>query len=68
MKGATAVIHVASPVAFGDQEFRETHLAPAQKGTRGIMLAAAAEASVKSVVMTSTFGMLSLFAFMSNRA
>lgn len=61
VKGATAVIHVASPVAFGDQEFRETHLKPAVEGTSGILLAAAKEPSVKAVVQTSTFGAIGTF-------
>jgi nucleoside-diphosphate-sugar epimerase len=56
IKGVTAVVHVASPVEFGDKEFRESHLAPALQGTRGVLEAAAKEPSVKAVVMTSTVG------------
>jgi nucleoside-diphosphate-sugar epimerase len=54
--GASAVVHVASPVEFGDKEFTNSHLAPAVQGTRGVLNAAAKEASVKAVVMTSTIG------------
>jgi NADPH-dependent methylglyoxal reductase len=56
IKGASAVVHVASPVEFGDKEFTCSHLAPAVQGTRGVLNAAAKEASVKAVVMTSTIG------------
>lgn len=56
LKGAHAVIHVASPVAFGDQEYRKTHHDPAVKGTAEVLYAAAKEPSVESVVMTSTVG------------
>jgi nucleoside-diphosphate-sugar epimerase len=57
IKGVAAVVHVASPVEFGDKEFKESHLAPAVHGTRGVLDAAAKEASVKAVVMTGTIGM-----------
>ena len=56
LKGADAVVHTASPVEFGDQEFRESHLKPALQGTRGVLEAAIKEPSVKAVVMTSTIG------------
>ncbi|WWC85474.1 uncharacterized protein L201_000338 [Kwoniella dendrophila CBS 6074] len=56
IKGVDAVVHTASPVEFGGEEFRETHLAPAQKGTTTVLDAAAKEKSVKSVVVTGTYG------------
>jgi nucleoside-diphosphate-sugar epimerase len=64
IKGVDAVVHVASPVEFGDKEFKESHLAPAVQGTRGVLNAAAKEASVKAVVMTGTVGesLLDIFA------
>jgi len=60
IKGVDAVVHVASPVEFGDKEFKLSHLAPAVQGTRGVLEAAAKEASVKAVVMTGTVGKLPL--------
>jgi len=56
VKGVDAVVHTASPVEFGNEDFRELHLAPAVNGTRGVLEAAGKEESVKSVVMTSTYG------------
>ena len=56
VRGVDAVVHTASPVAFGDDDFREQHLAPAVNGTKGVLEAAAKEGSVKNVVMTSSYG------------
>ncbi|ODN83671.1 hypothetical protein L202_01768 [Cryptococcus amylolentus CBS 6039] len=56
IKGVEAVVHTASPVEFGNEGFREKHLGPALEGTKGVLEAVAREASVKSVVYTSTFG------------
>ncbi|WVQ64474.1 uncharacterized protein L199_002641 [Kwoniella botswanensis] len=56
IKGVDAVVHTASPVEFGDAEYRESHLAPALQGTTSVLEAAAKEPSVKSVVVTGTFG------------
>lgn len=56
MKGVDAVVHTASPVEFGGENFRESHLKPALEGTRGVLRAVAKEKNVKSVVYTSTFG------------
>jgi nucleoside-diphosphate-sugar epimerase len=51
-------VHTASPVEFDPDHFEEKHLNPAVQGTRGVLEAAANEESVKSVVMTSTYGTL----------
>lgn len=59
IKGVDAVVHTASPVEFDPDSFEEKHLKPAVQGTRGVLEAAAKEDSVKSVVMTSTYGELS---------
>ncbi|WVR03232.1 hypothetical protein IAU60_000223 [Kwoniella sp. DSM 27419] len=56
MQGVDAVVHTASPVEFGDKDFIESHLGPAQQGTASVLDAAAGERSVKSVVVTSTIG------------
>ncbi|WVW81441.1 hypothetical protein I302_103435 [Kwoniella bestiolae CBS 10118] len=56
IKGVDAVVHTASPVEFGDKEFRESHLAPAEQGTTSVLEAAAKEPTVKSVVVTGTYG------------
>ena len=56
IKLVDAVVHIASPVEFGDKEFTDSHLAPAVRGTRGVLDAAVKEPSVKAVVMTSTIG------------
>ncbi|KAK8844562.1 hypothetical protein IAR55_006409 [Kwoniella newhampshirensis] len=56
IKGVDAVVHTASPVEFGEDEFRETHLAPALQGTKTVLETAATEESVKAVVYTSTYG------------
>ena len=50
------MVHTASPVEFDPDSFEEKHLKPAVQGTRGVLEAAAREVSVKSVVMTSTYG------------
>lgn len=56
MKGVDAVVHTASPVAFGEESFGKEHLDPAVNGTRGVLEAAAREEGVKSVVTTSSYG------------
>ncbi|WWD22889.1 hypothetical protein CI109_107384 [Kwoniella shandongensis] len=56
IQGVDAVVHTASPVEFGDEDFRETHLAPALKGTTGVFEAVEKENGVKAVVYTSTYG------------
>lgn len=66
LNGATAVIHTASPVEFGDQEFRESHLKPALQGTRDILEAASKGSTVKAIVITGTFGMSRLLGLFSN--
>lgn len=35
------MVHIASPVEFGGEEFRESHLKPALEGTRGVFKAVA---------------------------
>lgn len=57
IRGVDAVVHIASPVEFGGEDFRESHLKPALEGTRGVSKAVAEEKNnVKSVVYTSTYG------------
>ncbi|WWC57766.1 uncharacterized protein I303_100301 [Kwoniella dejecticola CBS 10117] len=56
VKGVDAVVHTASPVEFGDEEFRESHLGPAQKGTTTVLEAASNEPTVKAIVVTGTYG------------
>ena len=56
MKGVDAVVHTASPVAFGEESFGKEHLDPAVNGTRGVLEAVAREEGVKSVVTTSSYG------------
>ncbi|WVQ85135.1 hypothetical protein IAT38_007300 [Cryptococcus sp. DSM 104549] len=56
IKGVDAVVHTASPVEFGGEEFRESHLKPALQGTTSVLEAADREKSVKAVVYTSTYG------------
>ncbi|WRT63372.1 uncharacterized protein IL334_000277 [Kwoniella shivajii] len=56
IKGVDAVVHTASPVEFGDDDFKESHLAPALNGTTSVLQAASKEKTVKSVVVTGTYG------------
>ncbi|WWC67151.1 uncharacterized protein I206_101058 [Kwoniella pini CBS 10737] len=56
IKGVDAVVHTASPVGFAGDEFRKTHLDPAKQGTVTVLEAATKEPSVKSVVVTGTYG------------
>ncbi|OCF37909.1 oxidoreductase [Kwoniella heveanensis CBS 569] len=56
IKGVDSVVHTASPVEFGDEEFKDSHLAPALQGTVSVLEAAGKEPSVKSVVYTGTYG------------
>ncbi|TYJ55785.1 hypothetical protein B9479_003563 [Cryptococcus floricola] len=56
IKGVDSVVHTASPVDFGQDDFRENHLKPAVYGTKGVLQAAAKEAGIKSVVVTSSIG------------
>ncbi|ODN90795.1 hypothetical protein L198_06112 [Cryptococcus wingfieldii CBS 7118] len=63
IKGVESVAHPASPVEFGDEKFRETHLKPALEGTLGVLRAVGREGSVKSVVYTSSFGLVGQYKF-----
>ncbi|ODN90794.1 oxidoreductase [Cryptococcus wingfieldii CBS 7118] len=56
IEGVDSVVHTASPVVFGQDDFRENHLKPAVDGTKGVLQAAAKEAGIKSVVLTSSIG------------
>jgi len=54
VKGVNAIIHVASPYHFKVEKSEEL-LIPAREGTLNILRSAAKEATVKRVVITSSF-------------
>ncbi|ODN83669.1 hypothetical protein L202_01766 [Cryptococcus amylolentus CBS 6039] len=64
MKGVESVVYPASPVEFGDENFRETNLKSALEGTLGVLRAVGREGSVKSVVYTSSFGAVGQYKFL----
>lgn len=54
VKGVSSIIHVASPYHFNVSKNEEL-LVPAREGTLNVLRSAAKEASVKRVVITSSF-------------
>ncbi|KAI1624934.1 hypothetical protein EDD37DRAFT_628399 [Exophiala viscosa] len=59
MRGATAVIHVASPVNFEPRNNAQDLLLPAINGTMAVLQVAAASPFVKRVVVTATMATMS---------
>ncbi|KAH7376815.1 3-beta hydroxysteroid dehydrogenase/isomerase family protein [Plectosphaerella cucumerina] len=55
VKGMDAVIHVASPLSYDTKDNEKELIIPAISGVKAIMAAAAAEPSVKRIVLTSSF-------------
>lgn len=55
VKGVDAVLHTASPFHFNVQDPHKDLIDPAVKGTKNLLQAAASEASIKRVVITSSF-------------
>lgn len=55
MQDCTGVLHLASPFKFSVDNFEEDLLVPALKGTEAVMRAAGNCATVKRVVLTSSF-------------
>lgn len=54
VKNVTAIVHCASPFTF-QIENNEDFLVPAREGTLNVLRSAAAEPSVKRIVITSSF-------------
>lgn len=58
--GTSAVIHTASPFHFDSKDMKEDMLNPAVEGTKNVM-AAAAKAGIKKVVLTSSLAAVTSF-------
>ncbi|KUI65226.1 hypothetical protein VM1G_00033 [Cytospora mali] len=54
VKGATGVIHIASPIGVASQDFEKDYFRPSVDITLSLLSAAAASSTVKRVVITSS--------------